>query len=328
MKWPLLLALVSCGGSARDPLKPGDDHDEGAGLLAHASQTLVGDGSATDDTEPPGVKRPARRYQNVGTPYGGDPYGGSIYGGDPYGGATYAHWTAPAFNYANAIRAPRYAVTDTGLDATIEGTITWAGTVPAPIKTSCGEVDSVQVGVNRGVRGVVVYIERVTTGRGIGGVGRASVGGMIAKHGCTLGPIAQIAVPMPSSISIFGDSARTKVKLTPPGGKPAIYELQEGGVVTTEVKPGVTRVEGEDGKLAASWVIGLESPYFSITDDAGRFRLEQLAPGTYDLTIWQAPIAAISNDGTFSYGSPIVMHRSVHVAAKQTTKLSVALGTP
>ncbi|MFT3694516.1 MAG: hypothetical protein QM831_15315 [Kofleriaceae bacterium] len=328
MRWLLALALVSCGGGAQK-LHAGDDRDEGGGLLAHASLTLQSDGSASDEVESGGVKtRIPRRYRNVGTPYGGDPYGGAQYGGDPYGGTTYAHWTPPVFNYANAIRAPRYAVVETGLDSTIEGTISWAGKIPAPIKTTCGDLASVQVGPERGVRGVVVYIERVTTGRGIYGVGRASVGGMVAKHGCTLGPTAQIAVPVPTSLSIFGDATRTKVKVTPPGGKPAIYELQEGGVVTAEVKSGVTKVEGEDGKLAASWVIGLDSPYFSITDDQGRFKLEQLAPGTYDVTIWQAPIASISNDGTWSYGAPIVVHRSVRVAAKQTTKLSVALGTP
>lgn len=324
----LAIALLSCGGGSQKLSGPGGDHDEGGGLLAHLSQTLVGDGSASDDLEPGAPARVPRRYRNVGTPYGGDPYGGAAYGGDPYGGTTYAHWTAPAFNYANAIRSPRYAVVETGLDSTIQGTITWAGKIPPAIHTSCGERASVQVGANRGVRGVVVYIERVTTGRGIFNAGRASVGGTVAKHGCTLGPAAQIAVPMPSSVSVFGDRTRTNVKITPPGDKPAIYELQEGGVVTAEVKPGVTRIEGEDGKLAASWVIGLDSPYFSITDDEGKFRIEQLAPGTYDVTVWQAPIAVVSSDGTWSYGTPIVQHRSVRVAANQTANLSLALHTP
>jgi hypothetical protein len=196
--------------------------------------------------------------------------------------------------------------------------------VPAELQTPCGPQPSIAVGANRGVRGVVVYIEHVTTGRGMG-TGHAQLAGVIAKHACTLGPAAQIAVPMPSTVTIHGDAQRTRVRVTPPQGTAKLFELQEGGLVTAEIKPGLTRIDGEDGKLAAAWVIGIESPYFSITDDTGRFRIEQLAAGTYDLTIWQAPLASMNKDGTFAYGAPLVVHRSVRVDAKQTAKLSVAL---
>ena len=77
--------------------------------------------------------------------------------------------------------------------------------------------------------------------------------------------------------------------------------------------------------FAAAWVIGIQSPYFSVTDDRGRFRIEQLAAGTYDVAFWQPPIAAMNGDGTFAYGAPIVVHRAIHVDAKQTAKITVAL---
>ena len=41
----------------------------------------------------------------------------------------------------------------------------------------------------------------------------------------------------------------------------------------------MTRVDSEDGKLGAAWVIGLDTPYYAITDDAGRFRIDELATG-------------------------------------------------
>lgn len=324
LAWTLAVIAASCSGRAPDPAKPGDDHDEGAGFLAQASISFVG-GKGSGDDAPARSKRTRVYNAYGGAMYGGDPYGAGAYGGDPYGGASYARWVPPTWNYANVIRPPHYAVTDVGLDATIEGTVTWPGKPPAKLKTACGPFSSVQLGANHGVRGAIVYIERITTGRGVGGVGRAQVGGVIAKHGCTLGPTVQIAVPMPSSVAIHGDAQRTRVRITPPGAVGKLFELQEGGLVTAEIKPGVTKIDGEDGKLAASWILGLDTPYFSITDDTGRFRLEQLAPGTYDLTIWQAPLATINTDGTFAYGSPIVVHRSVHVDAKQTTKVSVAL---
>ena len=313
-----LAALAgACTGTRRDPQQPGDRFDEGAGLLARASESLV-TGANDDPAEPPRPKRVA-----YGT-YGGTGYGGAPYGGDPYGGASYAHWTAPTWSYARPSRPPHYVITDRGLDSTIEGTVTWPGRLPRELVTPCGPLASVHVGANRGVRDVVVYIEHVTTGRGLAS-GHARLGGMVAKHGCVLGPTAQIAVPLPTTVAIHGDAQRTRVRITPPGGTGTLFDLQEGGLVTAELLPGVTRIDGEDGKLAAAWVIGIDSPYFSITDDSGRFRIEQLAAGTYDVTFWQAPIPVVNRDGTFGYGAPLVVHRTIRVGANQTAKLSVPL---
>lgn len=320
-RWAFACAcVVACGGAQRDPAKPGDEHDEGAGLLAQESASLlIGNGSDTP------VEQKKRRTVGAygGAIYGGDPYGGM--NGDPFGGTSYAHWTAPVWSYANQAKPPHYVVTDQGLDASIEGTVTWPNPIPAELKTPCGALPAIALGPQRGVRGVIVFIEKVTTGRGIGGPGRAQLGGVIAKHGCVLGPTAQLAVPMPSSVAIHGDGQRTSVRIAAPGVPAKTFELQEGGLVTAEVKPGVTRIDGEDGKLGAAWVIGIESPYFSVTDDRGQFRIEQLAPGTYDVSFWQAPIATINADGTFAYGAPIVVHRSISVVAKQTAKVTVAL---
>ncbi|MEO6776804.1 MAG: carboxypeptidase-like regulatory domain-containing protein [Kofleriaceae bacterium] len=305
LRWTLACAcLVACGGSRRDPSTPAGDHDDGSGLLAQASTSL--------------------RIGNTGSDeLGAVPSPGPSEGA--FGGTSYAHWTAPAWSYANTPRPPRYVVTDTGLDASIEGTVTWPGAMPAMLKTPCGPLPAIRLGAQRGVRGVIVFIEHITTGRGLGGTDRAQLGGVIAKHGCALGPTAQLAVPVPSSVGIHGDAQPTRVRITPPGGPATTFELQEGGLVTAEIKPGVTRIDGEDGKLAAAWVIGIESPYYSVTDDFGRFRIEQLAPGTYDVTFWQPPIATIKADGSFAYGPPIVVHRSIHVVAKQTANVTIAL---
>lgn len=316
--WLVACLLAACSG-AHVVLEPaGADHDEGAGLIAQASVALL-----SSDYDAAAVTAPARNRRAAR----GDTPVGAGFGGDPYGGTSYAHWTAPMFNYVNPIRAPHYAVATTGLDSTIEGIVTWPGRVPPKFASACA-TSSVSIGTNHGVAGAIIYIEHVTMGRPIGGPTRAQVGGVIAKHGCTLGPTAQIAVPLPSSVAIHGDGQRARIRITPPGGTAKVYDLQEGGLVIAEVKPGVTRIDGEDGKLAAAWVLGLETPYVAVTDDTGRFRLEQLAPGTYDVTIWQPPIATVAADGTFTYGAPLVAHRSVQVGVNQTQTISVALPAP
>ena len=318
----ILIAAVACRGSTQTALyKAGDEKDEGAGLLARASSRLV----TGDETEPGFAARP----QRTAAGYGGDAYGGGMYGGDPYGGASYAHWTVPQWTYQQPNRAPRYTVTTTGLDAAIEGVVTWEGAAPAKLATACGAIDnaSARVGANHGLRGVVVYIERIATGRAIPYYGRpANVGGVITKHGCAFAPIAQIVVPLPGTIAVHGDARRTRVRITPTGAAPKLLELQEGGLVQVEVKAGVTKIDGEDGTLAAAWVLGLETPYYAITDDSGHFRIDELAPGTYDVTFWQPPLPSVGPDGLVVYGPPIAAHQSVHVESRRITQVSVALG--
>ncbi|HEY5950484.1 MAG TPA: hypothetical protein VIV40_33565 [Kofleriaceae bacterium] len=316
----VVATIAACGAAKRAPLAPsGDERDDGAGELAQAARKFQ-----TSDDATPGFAEPraTRSYDYDGyggDPYGGDPYGG--FGGDPYGGAGYANWRMPQWSYNVPNRMPRYSVS-VGLSGAIEGTVSWSGQLPPKLASACGAIDNptLRVSKDKAMRGVIVYIERVTVGRNTPYYSRpASVGGMLAKHGCTLGPAAQIVAPLPGSVSINGDTQRTKLRI----GK-TIQDLQEGGLVQVEIKAGVTKIESEDGKLAAAWVLGLDTPYYAITDDDGRFRLDELAPGSYELTFWQPPIASINRDGTWTYGQPIIVKRSVKVVGK-TTRISVSM---
>jgi hypothetical protein len=318
---------LACGSSQRASLaKAGEDKDEGAGDLARASLHLsTGEGDEPESfAEAP---RPQARWeQSYPYAYGGAMYGGDPYGGLAYGGTGYANWIVPQWSYSPPNRMPRYNVM-ANLSGAVEGTVTWLGAPPAKVTTACGPIDNptLRVGNDKAARGVVVYIEKVVSGRAVPYYTRpVSVGGTLAKRGCALVPAAQIVVPLPGPLTVHGDEARTKLKLTRDKGAPTTQDLQEGGFVQIEAKAGITRVESEDGKLAPAWVIGLDSPYYAITDDAGRYRIDELAPGTYELTFWQAPVATTNASGTWSYGAPIVVRRSVKVGAK-TSQLSVSL---
>lgn len=310
-----VLALVACGGSHRAPLAPaGDEHDDGAGLLARASSSLV----LGDTDEPIAESRGA---------FGGNAYGGNAYGGAAYGGSTYAGWTPPQWAYNAPNRIPHYNVI-AGLTGAIEGTVTWPGAPPPKVTSACGLIDnpSIHVGSDHGVRGVLVFIDKVAIGRPLPYYSRpAGIGGIVVKHGCALTPAAQLVAPLPAALVINGDATRARVRVTPPSKVAKISELQEGGRLVVEVAPGITRVDGEDDKLAAAWVLTLDSPYYAITDEAGHFRLDELAAGTYDVTFWQAPLATATPTGAFSYNAPLVVHRTVKVESGKPARLSIAL---
>jgi hypothetical protein len=92
-----------------------------------------------------------------------------------------------------------------------------------------------------------------------------------------------------------------------------------------QVPPGITRIDAEDGSLSSAWVLALDTPYYAITDDSGRFRIDELAAGTYDVTIWQAPLPD-DGKGAITYGAPLVVHRNVRVEGNKAAKLDVGLG--
>ena len=308
-----IAALVACGSQQRSRMYPaGSDKDDGYGDLAQKSAHLfIGGGS---DAPPAPHHHRARP---------------DAYGGDPYGGAAYAGDDDPdpddTFDLAGAQAAPppRYTP-EVGLTGAIEGTVTWRGPLPPAQTTACGAVPGMRVAANRAVGGVLVYIEHVEVGRTLPTLGRPiSVGGIVAKRGCALGPAVQILTPLPAELTIHGDATEARLRVTLPGG-PRVLDLQPAGRLVLPAEPGVTRIEADDGSLAAAWVVASDTPYYAITDDRGRFRLDELASGTYDVTFWRPPLATAAG-GKLVYGAPAIVHRSVKVGGAHPARLDVAL---
>lgn len=307
MKWLLLWLVAGCRPA--QPAAPvGGDQDDGAGDLANASSKLLTeDGSGVDPFAP----RKRRRDDGA--------FGGTVYGGKDY---VVRDWQSNP----NAHRTyPRHQQ-QAGLGGAIEGRITWRGAIPAKRATACGPQQLVHVGEDRGVGDVVLYIEQVKVGRMMAVDGHTpQVGGTLVKRGCALRPTAQLMTPLPAALTIHGDAGSTKLRVTPPSTTTRAIDLQAGGRESVPIDLGVTRIESDDGSIAAAWVIASDAPYYAITDDHGRFRIDELASGTYEVTIWHPPVP---NEGTgpLTYGAPIVTKRTVTVAGTKPARLDVAIG--
>jgi hypothetical protein len=308
----LLVAAVltsACSAPAHNLFPAGSTNDDGHGALAQASARFMRHEHDDDDDD---FFSRSRRHDDD------DEFGGAAYGGVGYGTFVVPSWQPQA-----ASRVPKYTQVP-GLVGAIEGTVTWKGALPQPRDTPCGPLDLARVGPDRGIADVIVYIERVQSGRVLGGGDRpVSVGGVVVKRGCALVPTAQIVTPLPAALAIHGDARRARLIVTTAENTPRAIDLEEGGRATMQAQLGVTRIDGEDGGLASAWVLALDTPYYAITDDRGRFRIDELAPGNYEVTFWRAPQPI--GPGALTYGPPVVVRRSIRVVAQNPARLDVTL---
>lgn len=51
-------------------------------------------------------------------------------------------------------------------------------------------------------------------------------------------------------------------------------------------KPGVVSVRCNIHSQMSAYIVVVETPYYAVTDDKGRFHLSGIAPGTYQLHLW------------------------------------------
>jgi hypothetical protein len=316
----VLCGALACGRPATPLYPAGSTYDDGHGELALASMKLL---TPAEEPATPRTGEPEGEPDPCGA--GDAEPGGGGSGDGTFGGSTYANHVVPDWRTVPVDRRPRYRQVQ-GLRGAIEGVITWRGAVPGKLATSCGAIEPLAVGADRALAGVLVYIEKVSVGRALPSDARQpSVGGLLVKRGCALGPAVQVATPLPSALIVHGDATRTKLRVAPPAGPAKTYELREAGRIGLQVPAGVTRIDAADGSFASAWVIGLDSPYYALTDDRGRFRLDELAAGAYEVTIWQPPVPAVAG-GALVYGAPIVVKRAVRVEGARTARLDVALG--
>jgi hypothetical protein len=323
---------AGCGGrSARTTLAaPGSENDDGAGQLASASaQLIVGgvdnDGGFASD-------RRTRRDDGDGASYGGGAYGGGLYGGGAYGGYLYGGYTP----YGAAVTAPQVpssAYSGIGIadGGALTGTVRWPRPPSAPAVLSlrgCGEIanPSLLIGHGAGVAEAIVYLARIDRGRAFPVAGRAvQVGGQVERRGCALEPTVQVATPVPSSLSVVNADAGKVTVGVGVSGKEARLALDEGMSRTTPLGAGPARIADDAGALVPAWVVGVAHPYYAMTDGEGRFRIDDVPPGSYELVVWHAPVVIGVKDGRVVATAATEVRRSVVVRAMAPTVVDVDL---
>ena len=340
----------ACGHAINRPPPPlapaGTPRDDGSGLLARLSARGVAGSGA--------LGAPAGRDSSDGA---GHTYGGAAYGAATYGGSVYANlnfdYTAPGrptpAPYGEHYH-PRATVADAG---SVAGQVLWprpphaldhAPAGPSSGKSCAAGVpnQTLSVGAGGAVANAVVYLDKVQGGRAL--LGRISaysfsareqlqIGGTLEWRGCRFWPHVQVAAPVGSVLGMTAADAAVVADASgvDSTGQRALWSVDLAG-------PGVTRdvLLEKDGfvelrprgpaSAASAWVVVAPHPYYAVTDEAGRFVLPQVPPGTYQLVVWHEPVViGTDRQGLAVTTTAVTVRRQVTVRPRKAAEMVIRL---
>jgi plastocyanin len=233
---------------------------------------------------------------------------------------------------APAVAYEVVAVADGGV---VSGTVKFSGARATlePIAVSknrevCGErkpSEALVVGANGGVKGSVVLIEAVTRGK------KAKGDLVVDNQACLF--VSHVSATM------AGERVRVKNSDTilhnTHGflGKPTVFNLalpnrdQMIDITKRLTRPGVVRVLCGAHPHMFGWLVVHDSPYVTVTDEHGAFRMDEVPPGTWKVTMWHEGFRpkGVDKDGRPLYDDPRTVTRAITVAPKGTATVDFEL---
>jgi hypothetical protein len=320
------LAMVACVGPRGSAPLPaaGDREDDGAGQLAQASiQVRLGAGVTGVDDELERVRSAGARYYRRGSASGWTPgsgvdpsLAGSVYGLDTSVGGM-AYGIGPiGFGIVGPRMTPRRAIGD----GAVLGALTWRADRGVAWPAGCAGARVAKAGGP--VAGAVVSLASAPLRRDRIDDDRWTVArGAIVADDCAPAPAAQPIGPVPGLVEVEnGGRAPTTVS----AGRAGKATLDPGGRWTFAVADlAPVRVDA-DGR-APAWLVGQTHDFATVTDGLGRFAIDAVPAGTYELVVWYPPLVRTLDGARPVWTDATTVRRTVTVGTTGTVRLAVAL---
>lgn len=227
-----------------------------------------------------------------------------------------------------------YAVIDVSDGGTIKGQAIWKGAIPdvPPLKVfadldTCGtEVPSPVLRIDpatNGLQHVLVYLERVERGKAVEPAYRLSMGahkGEPASKSCQFQrPVFPFVRTSPVALINFESILHNPHFFNDKHG--SLFNLAMP-TADRELTTTLLRARGVGLRLQCdvhvhmnAWAAAFDHPYFTVTDEQGRFEISGIPPGSYTLVAWHAGYNIVK----FAASRPV--YDEPHVI-RQTTTMS------
>jgi hypothetical protein len=219
---------------------------------------------------------------------------------------------------------------------TLTGTVKFVGEPPKqnpiPVKKNrdlCGDAvpsEALVLGLNKGVKYAVVWIEGITKGKkpGTTEVVLDNVKCLFAPHAGAVAIRGKAAVK--NSDPILHNTHGFLEKVT-------VFNLalpnqdQVIDITRRLKKPGVVEIQCDAHTHMRGWLVVREDPYFSVTDGSGTFKITDIPAGRYKVTAWHEPwkVVGEDKDGRPIYDKPVAVTKDVTIPAKGEVKVDFEL---
>jgi len=217
----------------------------------------------------------------------------------------------------------------------LAGTVKFVGAPPnldaIPVNKNrdiCGDhkpSEGLVLSEDRGVKGSVILIEGVARGKkGTGDVILDNRQCLFVAHVSAVAPGDQVRVKNSDPVlhNTHGFLGRTTVfNLALP------IKDQMIDVTKRLQKPGVIRVLCDAHPHMSAWLVVHDSPYVAVTDDKGVFKIADVPPGVYRVTMWHAGFQpkGTDKDGRPMFDEPRTVTKEVTIAGNATATVDFEL---
>jgi hypothetical protein len=203
---------------------------------------------------------------------------------------------------------------------TIEGKVIFSGVVetrkiiPNKDLDVCDgprEEPLIEVGPDKGVQNAVVYLVEVAKGKAWPAEAQGKTPELV-NHNCRFEPHVQVIRAGP--LVVVNDDPMLHNTHGYYGKRTAFNMAlpNKGQRIPTELtRPGTVRIDCDAHGWMEGWIYVVDSPYYAITGADGKFTINDVPPGTYNLVAIQ------------SFTGPL--QQSVTVAAGKPTNLTIEL---
>ncbi len=218
---------------------------------------------------------------------------------------------------------------------TLSGVVRFSGSPPKlealrvnKNRDVCGDLkpsEALVLGADRSVKGSVVMIEGVARGKKPAGEAVLdNAGCLFVPH--VLGVMAGARARIRNSDAMLHNThglsgGRTVFNLALP------IKDQVVDVTKRLAKPGVVRVLCDAHPHMFAWVVVHDSPYIAVSDERGVFRIAEVPPGAYRVTMWHEGFRAkgADKDGRPIHDEPVTVTRDVTIPARGSVKVDFEL---
>jgi hypothetical protein len=192
----------------------------------------------------------------------------------------------------------------------------------------CGHgapLPSLVLGGDGGVMGSVVLVQGVTGGK------RGHFDAVLDGRGCAFAP--RVLATMAGARARVRNSDAAVLSVRGLQGRTTVFRVaipgrdQEVDITRRLTRPGIIRVVSDTAPYRAAWMVVHDSPYLTVTDERGAFRIDDIPAGAYRVSVWHEGFRRRGTDrsGQPVYEAPHTMTKAVTVTSRSTATVAFEL---